>query len=275
MRSLAVLIALLAVTLSGCAGTPDHHSASSSPSTSTNPDRAYTFPQKMGPMTTTWEASPGLDLTDPLPTVARAYFESLFIASTYTKEIAFPGFVRLFGDNQYQLIDGEAKTYAGWTGTRRMKLQSITEKDGVVRATVCDDRAGLYRQKFVGKPQEVVMPEDRFRYGIGHRPYMDEPYTWFVELHQAKGEPRWPSDPAIGEARAPNWDVFEGWELVDTGFAESWQIGTPCDQWAHENYPGFTDPGPPPHRLYPNGFPDPVFQAPLPQYPGWTQVGQP
>ncbi len=275
MKSVAALIVLLAVTLSGCADTPDHDSASASPSTSTNPDRAYTFPQNMGPMTTTWEASPGLDLTDPLPTIARAFFESLFIASIYTKDVAFPGFVRLFGKNQYQLIDGGAKTYAGWTGTRRLKLQSITEKDGIVRATVCDDRAGLYRQKFVGKPQEVVMPEDRFRYGVGHRPYMDEPFTWFVELHKVEDKPRWPSDPALGEARAPNWDVFEGWELLDTGFAESWQIGTPCDQWAHQNYPGFTDPGPPPHRLYPNGFPDPIFQAPLPQYPGWTQVGQP
>ncbi|NDZ92838.1 hypothetical protein G3I13_19855 [Streptomyces sp. SID6673] len=226
-------------------------------------------------MTTAWQAAPGIDLSDKLPTVARAYFESAFIAETYTKADAFPGFVRLFGNNGYKLIDGEAQTYAGWTGTRRLRLQSITEHDGIVRATVCDDRAGLYRQKFVGKPQEVVMPKNRFRYGTGNRPYMDEPYTWFVKLLSVNGERLGPADPAIGDARAPNWDVFQGWDLVDTGWAESNQPGTACDQWAHQNYPGFSDSGPPPHRLYPNGFPDPDSQPTLPQYPGWTQVGEP
>ena len=274
MRKLVSIFLLVAAALSACGDTESKNTATDA-TPMANTARSYEFPESMGPMTTSWQAAPGINLTDALPTLTRAYFESEFIASTYTKADAFPGFARLVGDLQGAVIDGGAKSYAGWTGTRRLRLQSITEKAGIVRATVCDDRAGLYRQKFVGKPQEVVMPEDRFRYGVGHRPYMDEPYTQFVELRQVQGKPNWPSNPAVGESRAPNWDVFEGWELVNTGFAESWQAGTPCDQWAHENYPGFTDPGPPPHRLYPNGFPDPAFQAPLPQSPGWTQVGQP
>lgn len=274
MRVILVLATLFMMTIPACTSAPVNPGSSPS-SPATDPTRTYQFPAKMGPMTTTWQASPGITLTDPLPTLTRAVFESAFIAETYTKADAFPGFVRLFGKNDYKLIDGGAQTYAGWTGTRRLLLQSITEHDGIVRATVCDDRAGLYRQKFVGKPQEVVMPKDRFRYGAGNRPYMDEPYTWFVELFSVDGEFHGSAAPAIGDGRSPNWDAFRGWDLVDLGWAESNQPGTPCDQWAHRNYPGLADPGPPPYRLYPNGFPDPDFQTTLPQSPGWTQVGQP
>ncbi|MGC5258234.1 hypothetical protein ACPXCG_17970 [Gordonia sp. DT218] len=269
-----LLQVILVMTLCGCANAVRHETSTGS-STEANPVTSYTFPKSMGPMTTTWQAAPGIDLSGKLPTLTRAYFESEFIASTYTKADAFPGFVRLVGDLQGAVIDGNAKTDADWTGTRRLRLQSITENAGIVRATVCDDRAGLYRQRFVGKPQEEVMPRGRFRYGAGDRPYMDEPFTTYVELRPVEGKPLWPANPALGEARAPNWDVFQGWELVRTGFADRWRAGTACDQWAHQNYPGFTDPGSPPHRLYPNGFPDPDFQRVLPQSPGWTQVGQP
>ncbi|MGC4960942.1 hypothetical protein [Gordonia sp. DT101] len=269
-----LLQVILVMTLCGCANAVRHETSTGS-STEANPVTSYTFPKSMGPMTTTWQAAPGIDLSGKLPTLTRAYFESEFIASTYTKADAFPGFVRLVGDLQGAVIDGNAKTDADWTGTRRLRLQSITENAGIVRATVCDDRAGLYRQRFVGKPQEEVMPRGRFRYGAGDRPYMDEPFTTYVELRPVEGKPLWPANPALGEARAPNWDVFQGWELVRTGFADRWRAGTACDQWAHQNCPGFTDPGSPPHRLYPNGFPDPEFQRVLPQSPGWTQVGQP
>ncbi|MGC5257021.1 hypothetical protein ACPXCG_11765 [Gordonia sp. DT218] len=99
--------------------------------------------------------------------------------------------------------------------------------------------------------------------------------SWYVVVRRNDEPSKWPAKVDIGSSRAPNWDVFYGWGLVERGFDAPWKSDTDCGRWAQENYPGVIDPSKPLQRMYPNGFPDPAFQPTLEQSPGWTRIGQP
>ncbi|GAA3722369.1 hypothetical protein GCM10022238_41050 [Gordonia hankookensis] len=225
-------------------------------------------------MTTLWQAEPELSLTDRNSTVVRAFFESLFIAEWSRTVDAFPGFADLIAASDTRVSETDPDRDHPWSGTRRLLLRSVAVSGDEVRAVVCDDRSGMYLQSQARTPN-VVPDSSSYLYGPGGHRYMESAMTWYVVMRKAGDPAKWPRKVDEGSSRAPNWNAFAGWKLVDRGFDAPWQPGTTCDKWAQQNYPGVIDPGPPAKRMYPNGFPDPAFQPTLEQSPGWTRVGQP
>ncbi|MGC4961157.1 hypothetical protein [Gordonia sp. DT101] len=159
-------------------------------------------------MTTTWSAA-GMSLVSPEATLVRAYFESTMIATDRRKSEAFPGYVEFLGAQTGKVLEDDPKRPHPWAGTRRLFVQSLSVEGAELRAVVCDDRAGMYRQEWAGRPLESVVGRSPSHYGPGGRPYMDSAMTWFVSMRRTGVTGTWPSDVDKGSARAPNWKSSE------------------------------------------------------------------
>ncbi|WAC57320.1 hypothetical protein [Gordonia sp. SL306] len=273
MKKLIQVLLSAAVLLAACGtGGVDEASAPSS-SESSDPLAGYTFPHGFGSMTTVWQAAPGLDLADTQGTLVRAYFESQFIAEWSRASAAFPGFVDFQAASGHNIAEITPERDHLWGGTRRLLLRSVSVLGDEFRASICDDRGGLYLKDRVSAGGASSASSDKP--GESQRTYMQPAASWYVVVRR-NGEPsKWPAKVDIGPARAPNWDVFHGWGLVERGFDAPWKSDTDCGRWAQSNYPGAVAPDKPLQRMYPNGFPDPAFQPTLEQSPGWTRIGQP
>lgn len=222
-------------------------------------------------MTTVWQAAPGTDLLSRDGTRTRAYFEAAFIALWRGTGDSFPGFSEFARGSKHPVIAADSPRDVAQAGTRRMLLVSISVTDDELTSVVCDDRAGLYRPEAVEwraehGPKSGTGPDGAV--------LMFEPDAWKVTMRKVGPEPRWPEVVDRDPDRAPNWNAFGGWALVDQ--EPGWEDDAFCKDWGIRNYPGVLHTsGAKTLRLFPDYYPDPVFQPTLPQSPGWTQIGRP
>ncbi len=238
------------------------------PTPTTDPSLSYRFPAALGTMTTVWQAADGIDLTSPEATLVRAFFESRFISRQIGLTSAFPGFYEFAVG---VILDRRAAPDSRFAGSRRLLLVDIHATGGVLDAQVCDDTTGLYRPDLEGqeRPPASYDPSD------GRR-VMWQPVRLSVKMRRIGVSRPWPSVVDRGEDRAPNWNIFSGWQLIRVSAGDLWPNLNLCQDWGFRNYTGSIGwVGPNLERLYPPGPVGPPFQATLPQSPGWTQLEQP
>jgi len=270
-RLFLVVVAIVAMACSSCAVSKSDPAPSVS-STTADSTLSYQFPTALGTVTSRWQSVSGLNLVSREATVVRAFFESSAIAARLDNEAAFPGFSRLMTDapGSAKIIEGESWDRP-FAGTRRFLLQSISVTGDTLRSTVCDDGGGVYySNRLTRKPSNPSASTPELSPGGFHR--MTPTLTWYVVLRGPDHALKWPKRVDVGTSRAPNWDVFDGWNLKDYGIGNDAGY---CDRWAMENYPGVSDPAVPNERFYPPEGPGPATQPTLPQYPGWTRIGEP
>lgn len=261
-----VSILVAAIIASSCVNSQSSDQPPLTPSTT--PAEEYSFPKGMGPMTTVWQAGPGVNLASAAATAIRAFFESQMIQSDGEERYVFPGYIDALGIS-YEIATF-SKKFKPAGGTRRLLLQAVRTSGNTILGEVCDDQAGLYDSGSVGSPYKPTKPDDPL-VGPGGLVYMARPQARRVELRRI-GPHNYPPEVDQGSARAPNWNAFEGWQIDQSTFWNpSFDAGPICTDWANTNYPGVVVPEEPGRRMFPNSVPDPEFQPTLPQYPGWTR----
>ncbi|WP_222112946.1 hypothetical protein [Gordonia paraffinivorans] len=113
-----------------------------------------------------------------------------------------------------QIIEEDPRKDFPQAGTRRMLLVSMDISDDEVTSIVCDDRAGLYRTAALEFRRKNGPAR---RDGPDGRVFMPEAVGWKLTMRKVGPENKWPPVVNRDPDRAPNWNVFGGWSVVDQG----------------------------------------------------------
>ncbi|GGC74046.1 hypothetical protein IEU95_15890 [Hoyosella rhizosphaerae] len=242
------------LTIAACSTTPEEETPDPLLPVATED---YVFPVELaGDYTVRWTAADGIDLTSPEATIVRAISETITLSGLVGEKLSYPGWYEFWEEyNSKPDIVDRTRTLGSpsalrYLGTDDRYLYLLEETDNGIRAEFCQDTS--YR----------VASLDR-----------GETYNWAPSLRAPVLSAQLtltPADPAADSApapepsglRAPNWNVFEGWDGVrlfatgDYHFCRDWyenrQRDTDIPEW-------FNTTGTPPAELPPV----------KPPHPGW------
>ncbi|GGC74050.1 hypothetical protein IEU95_15895 [Hoyosella rhizosphaerae] len=230
------------------------------------PTEDYVFPVELaGDYTVRWTASDGIDLTSPEATIARAISEAITLSALVGEELSYPGWFEFWEtyNKRPDIVDHERTlgTPSAWRylGTEDRYLYLLEETDNGIRAEYCNDAS----------------------YSVTSRDH-GETYNWTPSFTELRGGGKFPApiysaqlifnqtDPTATNSttrepsglRAPNWNVFEGWEgvkLLATGDHHF------CRDW-YENRNRDTDM---PEWFDTTGTPPTGLPPVKPSHPGW------
>lgn len=226
MRRVALLIATLILSLSGCAP-PDE---ASEKSTAGNDSPAW--PKTLTNFRFHWTAAPGIDLTTQPAVAIRAYLESYQIASmTFDKNNVYPGFLRATAENLPQTgnylmqsvnvrplswLTGNPPPAVAQYGFQTQHLLELNRENDGYRAIVC---TGEYSQ-FTAATSDATKFVSGGAAEVDGKvvPYPDGPYAG-ISVRQialastSAGENGGSSalQPQRGPSPAPDVDVFGTW----------------------------------------------------------------
>ncbi|MBF6238677.1 hypothetical protein IU474_16635 [Nocardia otitidiscaviarum] len=252
------------------------------------PAAEYRFPRDLaGDFTFQWSADEGIDLGDTPSAIVRAFEEGYVIARKIGARFSYPGYLEAVPDRPtLRTPDGgdlpsgaeEGNWLQRLAGTVRARILQITPADEGFTAAYCTDYFDAAFSQDGGKT-----------YWWTSNGSNGEPISGAMIVLEVRPVPgRTPPEDTseqIGPDRAPRYNVFDGWEIVEEdgwvnvegtpppGFSHLATLNAECNAWARSN--PHTNPAPnsvDPDRVNTRGIErqraDPVPAA-EPQSPGW------
>ncbi|UFS97054.1 hypothetical protein [Nocardia huaxiensis] len=213
-----------------------------SPVTASN----YEFPLEWaGDYTYRWTAATGIDLDTPEAKVVRAFAESTQLALSVGSRLAYPGYADAIPDDKgLRVPDGgaypagatEGDWESRWAGTFLATIMRIEPNATGFTAMYCVDDTNVadsfdagatytWRQHRPGEPPK------------GTPMWITVRSTSDVVSPRAEADQR---STAEGPARAPNYNVFAGWHVLDVWgpsprSAEAGVLAEQCTAWTQAN----------------------------------------